>query len=95
MHVEKFPVKPAVVINGHPVHNKILLALPSQERVALFSKLGFVSLPTPTLLNEAGEASKFAFFLNDGLASFLSVMDDGKTVEVGLCGREGFVRNPT
>jgi CRP-like cAMP-binding protein len=91
---KKAAAKPDASINGHRVHNKILLALPSQERAALFSKLEFVSLPTPTLLNEAGETIKFAFFMNDGLASILSIMDDGKSVEVGLCGREGFVGIP-
>ncbi|HKV60291.1 MAG TPA: Crp/Fnr family transcriptional regulator [Candidatus Acidoferrum sp.] len=91
---KKPATKPDGSINGHRVHNKILLALPSQESVALFSKLEFVSLPTPTVLNEAGETIKFAFFMNDGLASILSIMDDGKSVEVGLCGREGFVGIP-
>jgi len=80
--------------NGREVHNKILLALPEQERTALFSKLEFVSLPTSTVLNEVGEPIKFAFFLNEGLASILSITSDGKSVEVGLSGREGFVGIP-
>lgn len=89
---KKTAFKPAVGgVNGHPVKNKILLALPDNECAKLFSKLEFVSLPTPTLLNEAGEPIKFAFFMNDGLASVLSIMNDGKSVEVGLCGAEGFV----
>jgi len=81
-------------LNGHAVHNKILLGLPKEESSAIFSKLEFVSLPAPTILNEMGKAIKFVFFLNDGLASVLSIMDDGKTVEVGLCGKEGFVGIP-
>jgi CRP-like cAMP-binding protein len=50
--------------------------------------------PTPTVLNEIGQPIKFAFFVNDGLASVLSIMADGKSVEVGLCGKEGFVGIP-
>ncbi len=87
--------KPAVSgINGQQVRNRILLALPSDECAALFSKLEFVSLPVRTVLNEVGEPVKFAFFMNDGLASVLSMTSDGKSVEVGLCGREGFVGLP-
>ncbi len=80
--------------NGHAVYNKILLSLPKEESSAILSKLEFVSLPAPTILNEMGKPIKFVFFLNDGLASVLSIMNDGKTVEVGLCGKEGFVGIP-
>jgi CRP-like cAMP-binding protein len=34
------------------------------------------------------------FFLNEGLASILSITTDGKSVEVGLSGRKGFVGIP-
>jgi CRP-like cAMP-binding protein len=71
-----------------------LLALPEHERAVVFSKLEFVSLPTPTVLNEANQPIRFAFFMNDGLASILSIMAYGKTVEVGLCGSEGFIGLP-
>jgi hypothetical protein len=79
---------------GRSVCNTILQGLPDHECTAIFSRLDFVSLPTPTVLNEADEAIKFAFFVNDGLASVLAVMEDGKSVEVGLCGKEGFVGLP-
>ncbi|MHB8616523.1 MAG: Crp/Fnr family transcriptional regulator [Candidatus Acidiferrales bacterium] len=88
----KVAVKPAS--NEHAVKNKILLGLPAEDRSIIFSKLTFVALPTPTVLNEAGERIKFAFFINDGLASVLRVMSDGRSVEVGLCGKEGFVGLP-
>jgi CRP-like cAMP-binding protein len=81
-------------INGHQLRNKILLDLPDKECTALFSKLEFVLLPVRTVLNEVDEPIKFAFFMNDGLASILSMTSDGKSVEVGLSGREGFVGLP-
>jgi CRP-like cAMP-binding protein len=80
--------------HGHPVHNKILNALSDDERAALSSKLEFVSLPVSTVMNEVGVPIEFVFFPNDGLASFLNIMADGKSVEVGLCGKEGFVGIP-
>jgi len=76
------------------VQNKILLGLPTEERDAIFSKSEFVSLPTPKVLNEAEGHIKSVFFINDGLASVLKIMEDGRSIEVGLCGREGFVGLP-
>jgi CRP-like cAMP-binding protein len=60
----------------------------------MFSKLEFVPLPVRTLLHEPGVPIKYAFFINDGLASILTVVGNGKSVEVGLCGKEGFVGLP-
>jgi CRP-like cAMP-binding protein len=86
--------KPINHINGQQVQNKILLALPKREYAALFPKLKFVPLPIHTVLNQIGEPIEFAYFMNDGLGSVLSIMPDGKSVEVGLCGKEGFVGLP-
>jgi CRP-like cAMP-binding protein len=82
------------IINGQQVQNKILLALPKRESAVLFSKLKFVSLPIRTVLNQIGEPIKFGYFINEGLGSVLSIMAGGKSVEVGLCGKEGFVGLP-
>lgn len=81
-------------IEGHIVYNRILLALPAPERALLFPKLKFVRLPIQTRLCEVGKPIKSCVFVNDGLASFLSVLEDGKSVEAGLCGKEGFVGLP-
>jgi CRP-like cAMP-binding protein len=56
--------------------------------------LKFVSFPVRKVLDETGEAINFAFFMNHGLASILTIMAHGKSVEVGLCGKEGFVGLP-
>ncbi len=85
---------PAFHGNGHEVHNKILLGLPNEESAEIISKLEFVSLPVRTVLNEAGLPIKDVFFMNDGLASILTTLADAKSVEVGLCGKEGFVGLP-
>jgi CRP-like cAMP-binding protein len=80
--------------NGQSVFNKLLLGLPSQECASVLAKMEFVNTPTHTVLHEAEETIKFAHFPNDGLASVLNVMSDGKSVEVGLIGTEGFVGTP-
>jgi CRP-like cAMP-binding protein len=79
---------------GPIIQNTILLGLPNEERDAVFSKLEFVELPKHMVLNEVEQPIRFVYFINGGLVSFLSVMADGKSVEVGLAGKEGFVGLP-
>jgi CRP-like cAMP-binding protein len=80
--------------HGNAIHNRILLGLPRKESDPLSRKLEWVDLPTHTVLHEAGRPIKFGYFINGGLASILNVMSNGKTVEVGLTGKEGFVGTP-
>jgi len=80
--------------DGNHIHNQILLDLPPKEREMLFSKLEFVRLKTHHVLHEPGDTLKSAYFCNTGLVSILSVFPDGKSVEVGLVGKEGFVGLP-
>jgi CRP-like cAMP-binding protein len=80
--------------NRNSILNLILLGLPANELSAVGRKIEFVELPTHTVLHEAGEPLTHAYFINSGLASVLSVMTDGKSVEVGLAGKEGFVGLP-
>jgi CRP-like cAMP-binding protein len=80
--------------DGNYIHNTILLGLPRKECEALFPKLEFVRLRTHHVLHESGDTLKSAYFCNTGLISILSVFPDGKCVEVGLVGKEGFVGLP-
>jgi CRP-like cAMP-binding protein len=81
-------------VDGQPIQNEILLSLPPTERELVFPQLTFIDLRAHDVLHEPGEAIKFGYFLNAGMASILSVLSDGKSVEVGLTGREGFVGLP-
>ena len=82
--------------DGHAraTQNTILRSLPSKELNSVLTTSEFVELPTHTVLNEMSEPIAFAYFIESGLASVLNVMEDGKSVEVGLTGREGFVGLP-
>ncbi|MGO8796911.1 MAG: Crp/Fnr family transcriptional regulator [Candidatus Sulfotelmatobacter sp.] len=80
--------------NGNFLANEILLKLPDRELQELYPKLEFVRLKLHTVLHEAGEQIKSIYFVNTGLQSILSVQPDGKSVEVGLVGKEGFVGIP-
>ncbi|MGA2425026.1 MAG: Crp/Fnr family transcriptional regulator [Terriglobales bacterium] len=80
--------------DGNHIHNEILLGLPPEESELLFPKLEFVRLTIHHVLHEPGDTLKSAYFPNSGLVSILSVFPDGKSVEVGLVGKEGFVGLP-
>jgi CRP-like cAMP-binding protein len=86
--------KPPVDGDGYRIHNEILLSLPPRERELLFSKLEFVRLRTRLVLHEPGDTLRSAYFPSAGLVSILSVFPDGKSVEVGLVGNEGFIGLP-
>jgi CRP-like cAMP-binding protein len=91
------PTKPRSPVHdgdGNHIHNEILLGLPPSESERLFPKLEFVRLKVHHLLHETGDTLKSAFFCNSGMISILSVFPDGKSVEVGLVGKEGFVGLP-
>lgn len=80
--------------DGNQIHNEILLGLPPKEAELLFPKLEFVRLSVHHTLHEPGDTLKSAWFCNSGLISILSVFPDGKSVEVGLVGKEGFIGLP-
>src|SRR5712671_6578634 len=79
----------APLIEGNPVRNELLLGLPKQECDLIFSELTFVQVRTHDVLQETEEPIKYVYFVDSGMVSILSVMQDGKSVEVGLTGKEG------
>lgn len=81
-------------VDGQPVENEILLSLPARECDVIFPQLTFIDLRTHDVLHEPGEPIKFGYFLNRGMTSILTVLTEGKSVEVGLTGKDGFVGLP-
>lgn len=80
--------------DGNALANTILLSLSDKERNQVLSRLEFVRLKLHHVLHEAGETIESGYFVNTGLISILAVQPDGKSVEVGLIGKEGFVGLP-
>jgi CRP-like cAMP-binding protein len=80
--------------DGNQIHNTILLNLSREQCHVLFSKMEFVRLKLQQVMHEAGESIKSGYFCNSGMFSVLTVMPDGKSVEVGLIGKEGFAGSP-
>ena len=80
--------------DGNKIHNEILLNLPPNESEKVLPQLEFMRLNIHHLLHESGDTLKSAYFPNTGLVSILSVFPSGKSVEVGLVGKEGFIGWP-
>jgi CRP-like cAMP-binding protein len=75
---------------GNRVINKILLSIPDEEYALIRPHLEFISMPHHLSLYEPGQPIEFVHFPNGGMVSLVIATEDGKTVEVGEVGREGF-----
>ena len=73
-----------------PPTNLLLQSLPQEVRAKLTKHLERVNLPIRTRIFEAEEKARHVHLLTSGIASIVTVMQGGETVEVGLAGREGF-----
>jgi CRP-like cAMP-binding protein len=94
MSGKNFRVTPASArtnIDGKPVTNRVLLAAPDDEYELMRSDLTYVDLPHHLSLHEPTQSIEFVYFPNRGMVSQVVVTKDGRTVEVGVVGIEGFV----
>jgi CRP-like cAMP-binding protein len=80
--------------DGNAISSKILLHLSRNECQQLLPELELVRLKLHQVIIEAGETMKSGYFVNTGILSVLAVQPDGKSVEVGLIGNEGFLGLP-
>jgi CRP-like cAMP-binding protein len=78
-------------VEGKPVSNKVLLAMPDNEYELMRSELRCIDLPHHLSLHEPTQKIEFVYFLNRGMVSQVVVTKDGQTVEVGVVGNEGYV----
>jgi CRP-like cAMP-binding protein len=77
-----------------PPSNRILATLPPAEYERLQSYLRLVPLKRGKVLWEPNQPIDSVYFPNSGMISLVAVMANGKTVEVGMTGRHGFVGTP-
>jgi CRP-like cAMP-binding protein len=76
---------------GQSVQNTILLQIPDNEFEAIQPHLKFIPLELATCLHREHEFIRAVYFMNRGIVSMLVETDDGRSVEVGVCGREDMV----
>jgi CRP-like cAMP-binding protein len=80
---------------GRAVQSQILNSIPDNEYQAALPHLEFVTLPHHCVLHEPSEKLEFAYFPNSGLISLVVAMENGKTVEAGVVGKEGAAGIPS
>ena len=78
-------------VDGKPVRNKVLLAIPDNEYELMRRDLTYIDLPHHLSLHEPTQNIEFVYFPNRGMVSQVVVTKDGRTVEVGVVGKEGYV----
>lgn len=85
---------PLSVAPSISIENHLLAALPHGEYEHLRAALKPIRFAQGTLIYDAGDIIRRAYFLTGGMASLLSITEDGSTIEVGLIGNEGIVGIP-
>ncbi|MHB8501124.1 MAG: Crp/Fnr family transcriptional regulator [Candidatus Acidiferrales bacterium] len=75
---------------GKQVLNKVLLATPDAEYDLMRAELTYIDLPSHLSLHEPTQKIEFVYFPNRGMVSQVVVTKDGRTVEVGVVGKEGY-----
>lgn len=80
---------PAPRIQNEEVSNVILASLPPEEFAEIAPQLNFVSHATGDRLYHEEDVMRYVHFINSGLLSLLSTLEDGTSIEVGALGREG------
>ncbi|HYC01882.1 MAG TPA: Crp/Fnr family transcriptional regulator [Azospirillaceae bacterium] len=76
------------------VQNRLLLALPPDDRAQLLALLEPVRLAHKQVLHDAGEPIGHVYFIEEGVVSLVVPLEGGQEIEVGLLDREGMVGLP-
>jgi CRP-like cAMP-binding protein len=76
---------------GGPVSNSVLAALLATEYKRLLPKLEHVTLKRGEIVYRADQKIEEVYFPEEAVIAMVDAMEDGRTVEVGIIGREGIV----
>src|SRR5437868_3664726 len=79
---------------GNVVRNRILLSMSDHEYEIIASQLELIEMTRHQSLHESENGFQYGYFPNSGLISLVIEINDGRSVEVGIVGREGFVGAP-
>jgi CRP-like cAMP-binding protein len=71
--------------------NLLLAALPLEDFKRLSPALEVIPLTLKEILHRPGESLQYVYFPGGGFCSMLTVLEDGRMVEVATIGREGLV----
>ncbi|HWD58983.1 MAG TPA: Crp/Fnr family transcriptional regulator [Stellaceae bacterium] len=88
MTVANYPLPTA---SSPRLRNRLLAGLTPEDLAQLIEHLEPVDLLKKQVLYEVGAPLEHIYFIEEGLASVLTTMEDGATSEVGMVGPEGLV----
>jgi CRP-like cAMP-binding protein len=74
--------------------NHLIASLPTLEQKPLLRHLEPIHFGRKRILYEAGQAMHDAYFFESGMASLVTVAEDGQAVQVAIVGTNGFVGVP-
>jgi CRP-like cAMP-binding protein len=74
--------------------NRLLAALTDGDFAELADDLQPVALPKRHVVYDVGAPLDYVYFIESGLASVLTIMEDGASTEVGMIGAEGLIGAP-
>ena len=77
--------------SGERIENLILLRIPDKEYNPIRPHLEFIDIREYQSLHEPGEPLEYAYFPNRGMVSLVIEISDGRTLEVGVVTKKGFV----
>lgn len=72
-----------------PPGNRLLEALTPEDRQAVLQSGARTDFPQGHVFYEAGDPIEHIYFIERGIASAVAVLEDGRTVETVMIGREG------
>jgi CRP-like cAMP-binding protein len=84
----------ARAVHGKAVSNVLLLRIPEREFSAIKPFLHFRDFRIANWLERESRPIKAVYFLNSGLGSMVVEASDGRSVEVGIAGREDMIGLP-
>jgi CRP-like cAMP-binding protein len=71
------------------LRNSLIEKLSPDDRAALISASSLYDFKVGHVFLEAGDAVEYVYFVTSGIISAVAAMEDGRTVEVFMVGREG------
>ena len=74
-----------------PEQNRLLAALPRDDRKRIYPHLELVPMPLGKVVYEPGHTLRHVYFPVDSIVSLLYVLKDGASAEISIVGNDGLV----
>jgi CRP-like cAMP-binding protein len=71
--------------------NRLLAALPEEDRLRWAEHLELIDMPLAAVLYESGQTLNYVYFPTTAIVSLLYVMEDGSSAEIAVAGWEAII----